>query len=68
MLVHHGNAFEPQFLIRNCLNITSDITNSITSDMNSTRGLTKTGKRQQNKEIILMIDDEFGIVDQLKSG
>lgn len=68
MLVHHGNAFEPQFLIRNRLNITSDITSSITSDMNSTRGLTKTGKRQQNKEIILMIDDEFGIVDQLKSG
>ena len=34
--------------------------------MNSIRNLTKTGKRQQNKEIILIIDDEFGIVDSIK--
>ena len=34
--------------------------------MNSIRSLTKTGKRQQNKEIILIIDDEFGIVDSIK--
>ena len=34
--------------------------------MNSTRSLTKTGKRQQNKETILIIDDEFGIVDSIK--
>ena len=50
-------------LIRNRLNIASDITSNIASDMNS---LTKTGKRQQNKEIILIIDDEFGIVDSIK--
>ena len=61
MLVHQGNAFEPYypFLIRNRLNIASDITSNIASDMNSTR-------RQQNKEIILIIDDEFGIVDSIK--
>ena len=34
--------------------------------MSSTHSLTKTGKRQQNKEIILIVDDEFGIVDSIK--
>jgi DNA-binding NtrC family response regulator len=34
--------------------------------MNSTHSLTKTEKRQQNKGTILIIDDEFGIVDSIK--
>ena len=34
--------------------------------MSSTNNLTKTGKRQQNKKIILIVDDEFGIVDSIK--
>jgi two-component system response regulator ChvI len=34
--------------------------------MDSTHSLTKTKKRQQNKETILIIDDEFGIVDSVK--
>ena len=44
MLVHHRNAFEPLFLIGNHLNVASDITSNITSDMNSTHSLTKTGE------------------------
>ena len=34
--------------------------------MDRTHSLTKTRKRQQNKEIILIVDDEFGIVDSIK--
>jgi DNA-binding NtrC family response regulator len=34
--------------------------------MNSAHSLAKTEKRQQNKEFILIVDDEFDIVDSVK--